>query len=115
MTALSASHPVVVGEEAESGSELPVANGLLGASPTPFNGGTQIRYTVAEGARVKLALYDLRGALVRVLRDEWLSGGSYASNWDGRGADGRPLASGRYLARLTVGKQRWTTSLMLVR
>jgi hypothetical protein len=115
MRALSASHPANEGESTLTQPEVPAINGQLGASPTPFNGGTEIRYTLAQDAQVRLTVYDVRGALVRVLRDERLSAGSYATLWDGRGSDGRPLASGRYLARLTAGKQQWTTSMMLVR
>jgi hypothetical protein len=49
---------------------------------------------------VALRLYDLGGRLVRDLWHGWLPGNGLTVPWDGRDAQGRPVAAGLYLARL---------------
>ncbi len=69
--------------------------------PNPFNPTTTIRFSVPDAGRVRLAVYNVAGQLVRTLIDEWLSVGEHAAIWDGRDELGRSVASGVYLYRLT--------------
>ena len=48
------------------------------AAPNPFNPSTTFRYSLLESARVRLAIYDVQGRLVRVLVDGWQAGPSPA-------------------------------------
>ena len=57
---------------------------------------------------MRLGIYDLRGALVRILDLGYRSAGSYltpsrAARWDGRDQRGEQVAGGVYLYRLEDG------------
>lgn len=69
--------------------------------PNPFNADTRIVYDLPlDGANVKLAIYDLKGRRLRLLKDAWMSEGRHSQNFDGRDDAGEILASGVYLYRL---------------
>lgn len=78
---------------------------------------TTIRFTLAspsDGERVHLAIYNLRGELVRELVDQSLPTGEHAVRWDGRDVRGRPVAAGVYLYRLQAGKVAEVRKLTLI-
>jgi len=61
-------------------------------------------------------IFDAQGRVVRVLTQGQLTAGRHEAFWDGRDDDGRGMASGVYLAEVTVagvGSDR--TKLILVR
>lgn len=70
--------------------------------PNPFNPRTTIHYALPEPVAVRLAIYDTTGRLVRLLQDdERRPAGQYRVAWDGRGNDGREVASGVYYCRMS--------------
>jgi hypothetical protein len=69
-------------------------------SPNPFNPSTRIALEIPASGRTQLALYDVRGRLVRSLYDGLLGGGPHVVAWDGTLADGRRAPSGVYYYRL---------------
>jgi hypothetical protein len=99
--------PVSIGGEEGKGGALPHTYRLGQNFPNPFNPVTSIQYTVpgAEGekAQVRLAVFDLRGRLVRSLVEGLVEAGPHAIVWDGRDEEGEKVASGTYLYRLTTG------------
>jgi len=70
---------------------------LLGTAPNPFAATTSVRFELARAGSVRLAVYDVRGRLVRALEREGLQAGAHALSWDGRDAHGTRLPSGVYL------------------
>ncbi len=94
---------------------IPAATGIVGIHPNPFNPQTRIAFDLASNATVRLAVYDLQGALVRTLVSAALSAGSHEATWDGRDNDGRALASGTYLARLEADGMQQTQKLVLMK
>jgi flagellar hook assembly protein FlgD len=52
----------------------------------------------------RLDLYDVRGARVRTLVERAAEPGRFVVTWDGRNGDGRSVAAGVYLYRLTAGR-----------
>ena len=72
-------------------------------------------YVLPAADHARLRLYDLRGRLVRTLLDGARPAGPGAVRWDGRDEDGRPAATGSYVARLESGGHRAVTRLLLVR
>jgi hypothetical protein len=86
----------------------------LRAAPNPFNPRTTLAFVADAPAAARLALYDARGQLVRVLLDEVVSAGARSVTWDGTDTTGRPVAAGVYLARLEVGGQRVVSRVTLV-
>jgi hypothetical protein len=57
--------------------------------PNPFNPSTNIAFYLASAGSVSLAIYDVRGGIVRTLVDEAKPAGRHTALWDGRN-DGRP-------------------------
>ena len=100
--------------------------------PTASSATTCIWFDLQSDATVTLAVYDLRGRLVRTLVPSAnvgarLSAGYYGRNgtsiggscdprfaWDGRGSDGRTVPPGVYLARLQANGS-WQTRKIVFR
>ena len=94
---------------------LPAALRLIGAYPNPFNPLTTIGCDLPAATHVRLAVYDQRGRLVRVLVDGRLPAGHHDLPWDGRDARGQPAASGTYVARLVTEQGSRSSKLTLTR
>jgi hypothetical protein len=94
--------------------DVPAAAGLA-AAPNPFNPRTVLVFGLERPARAGLAIYDIRGMLVRRLLDAELPAGVHEAAWDGRDDRGRAVASGVYLARLEAGGLVQQHKLTLVR
>ena len=69
--------------------------------PNPSAGQASIAYRLPVAQDVRLALYDVRGRLARVLAAGPRAAGPYAAAWDGRLEDGRAAPAGLYFVRLT--------------
>lgn len=68
--------------------------------PNPFNPSTTIAFELPRTEPVRLAIFDLRGRMVRVLLDEVRNSGRHEVAWDGTDTTGKRVASGNYLYRL---------------
>ena len=91
-------YPTAVAEET---SALPKSFGLAQNHPNPFNAETVIRFSLPTSSHTELAVYNLGGQRVATLAWGWREAGSHTVHWDGRDDEGRRLASGAYLYRLT--------------
>jgi hypothetical protein len=87
---------------------------LFRATPNPFNPSTKLRFNLAQGGRVDLAIYNLRGELVKRLIGSVLGAGPHEVTWAGRDNNGRGVASGVYFARMEAGKIVVAQRLVLV-
>jgi immune inhibitor A len=89
---------------------------LLEAWPNPFNPYTTIRFWVGKDAgRVRLAVYDVAGRLVRTLADAPFTPGSHDVIWNGRDSRGREAASGTYICRMESDVACHTTKMVLLK
>ncbi len=80
------------------------------------SGRAAIAVDLARDGELSLAVYDLRGQLVRQLTDgQWFNAGSHRVDWDGRDRNGRQTASGVYLVRGRSGDAVARTRLVRVR
>jgi hypothetical protein len=82
-----------------AGDERP---GFLGVVPNPAPAGaaSRVSFALAQAGRVRVDLYDVRGALVRRLLDEPRPSGAGVCAWDGRDDRGRAVPAGLYFAVL---------------
>ena len=98
-------------------AELPQGFSLQQNTPNPFNPSTTITYTVPEGSTgpVKLEVYNLRGARVRLLVDEERSPGTYHVFWDGADDTGAAVGSGIYFYRMRAGDFVQTRKMVLLK
>jgi hypothetical protein len=71
--------------------------------PNPFNPSTTLVFSMPEAAHARLSILDVRGRELAVVLDEPRGAGTHRVTWDGRGSDGRPVASGAYFARVVAG------------
>ena len=85
-----------------AGGKVPVAFRLFPAYPNPFNPGTTFRYAVAKTGDVRLEIFNSRSERVRTLVRQRRGPGVYRASWDGRDDQGRQVAAGVYLCRMTV-------------
>ncbi|HUU26956.1 MAG TPA: T9SS type A sorting domain-containing protein [archaeon] len=97
--------------------EPPKTFSLYQNSPNPLNPSTTITYAIPEGAGVetRLEVYNLRGALVRVLVDEVKEPGVYHVFWDGTDSRGQDVPSGVYFYRLRAGDQTRVRKMIVLR
>lgn len=74
---------------------IPITPSLLQNYPNPFNPSTTIRFDLPRAGKIKLAVYNLAGELVRLLANGNFAAGAHRVEFDGSG-----LASGIYFYRL---------------
>jgi DNA-binding beta-propeller fold protein YncE len=84
-------------------------------SPNPFHQTTTIRFSVSEPARVRVAVYDVRGRLLRMLVDKDLLPDVYSVGWNGTDRTNRRVASGIYFCRIDAGNFTRTTKLLMLK
>ncbi len=84
--------------------------------PNPFNPTTRIRFDLTRAQHVRLAVFDLRGRLVRVLHDGPLpAGNGHSVAWMGTDRGGRPARTGVYVYRLVGPHVRLSRKMTLLR
>jgi flagellar hook assembly protein FlgD len=93
----------------------PQATLLATIYPNPFNPRTTIAYELAAPTTVELAIYDLRGMLVRVLEAGNRPIGRHQATWDGQDDKGRAVPTGTYFCRLSTVQGTQTRKLTLAR
>jgi hypothetical protein len=98
---------VSTGKELESRSD----DYQLGQNnPNPFNNRTEIKFSIPNGTRVTLQVFDTKGLEVATLLDKELKPGSYKCEFDAAG-----LPSGQYLYILRAGKYVRTKKMLINR
>jgi hypothetical protein len=86
------------------------------AQPNPFRTKTTIRFDLPESGFARLAVFDVRGRLVRTLMEGRQPAGSGAISWDGYTASGALAPVGVYFARLeSQGTAIHARKIVLVR
>jgi uncharacterized protein DUF4784 len=90
---------------------------LYPSRPNPFNPTTRITFGIPGSIRVpvRLAIYDVRGALVRRLVDAPYPPGIHQVIWDGRSAIGSEVASGVYFCKLDTPAGNRRIKMVLAR
>ena len=89
---------------------------LHAARPSPSRASVWIPFTLpASSPRVRLAIHDLAGRLVRTLLDGPVPAGSREVRWDGRDGDGHVASAGIYFCRLEVQGSRVSPTRRIVR
>lgn len=94
---------------------VPLAYRLHAIYPNPFNPHCTVRFELPKAGRVVVRLYNVSGACVRTLIDEWRVSGIHEENWDGRGDTGEALASGIYFCRMAAGDFVASRKIVLLR
>lgn len=92
------------------------SRGLVFAPPAPNPTRDGVRFAfdlAADGADVRLELFDVRGRAVRALAAGPRAAGRQTIAWDGRDANGARLPAGLYFARLRAGGEEAVQRVVL--
>ena len=81
---------------------LPTEYRLYSAYPNPFNPETHIVYDIAEEGVVELGVYDIKGRMVRTLKEGNQVRGKYTVIWDAKDSYGTEISTGVYFIRLAT-------------
>ena len=93
-----------------SQDELSTYNFELCNYPNPFTTTTEINYTLAQDAYVKLDVFNLVGERLTTLVDGWQTKGAKTVRWDAS-----ELPEGIYLYRIETGEVSRTSKMILLR
>jgi len=106
---------VGVREQAPPPAEAALVTGMQKPAPNPFRAQLAVRYSLASAGRVRLAVLDPAGRIVKTLVDEAQQPGRHSVRWSGTDNQGRRLAHGVYFCRFDAGATRQTAKLVLER
>jgi hypothetical protein len=88
---------------------------LTSIHPNPFNPQTTVDFSLAASANVRIAVYDVRGSLVRILVDETMPAGTHQARWNGVDEAGRSAASGIYFVRMVAGSYTEVRKIVMLK
>jgi len=77
------------------------AGRMLAPYPNPASGGTTIAFAASRDLALTVDVYNVAGRKVWSHRTDATAGATATLRWDGRDANGRPVASGVYLAQVS--------------
>jgi hypothetical protein len=98
------------------GDQLPLRDLVLLINyPNPFNPSTTIRYELSSLQSIELAIFDVRGRLVRSLYTGVKSEGLHEELWAGIDERGATVASGVYYVRLVGNYETMTSKIVLLK
>jgi len=102
--------PVGVGD----GPRMPIA-GQIRVSPSPFRLSTTVAFTLPRAVTVRVEVFDLSGARVRLLYAGRLEAGARTLEWDGYADTGRRAAAGIYIVRVGYEDRSLEGKVTLIR
>lgn len=111
-----------IGAEAEGCTVVDIAPGLALSGiqlyqniPNPVRDRTRIRFTLSQGAHVRLAIYNVAGRLVRLAYGgRQFPAGNHEWHWDGRDEDGVRATPGVYFYALQANHIATSRKLILL-
>ncbi|MGD8413430.1 MAG: cytochrome c peroxidase [Candidatus Latescibacterota bacterium] len=86
------------------------ASELKFAGANPFNPTTRLQYTIETAGNVRLDVYNVAGARVKTLVDDWQTSGDHLVEFNAN-----ELPSGIYFLRLTSGSTHLTAKAVLLK
>jgi len=85
------------------------------SSPNPFNETTNIKFMLTQTAFVDVAIYDVKGALVKSFDTQHVTANDEVSlQWDGKDEHGKTLSNGIYLYSVKVNGQDYATKQVIL-
>jgi Zn-dependent metalloprotease len=100
-------------------SPLPADLRLHASYPNPFRLGAglaaTIRYELPKPASARIAVYDLNGRVVRILRDGVQAAGAHTVAWSGAEASGNLASTGFYFVVLEVASRKISRKILVVK
>jgi len=100
---------------------LEIETGLKGIYPNPIiigensNKNAVIRYSICEPLHVQIAIFNIKGQLIRKLIDEEKTAGIHHTNWDTKDDSGKELPIGVYFNKMEAGDYTEIKKFILLR
>ena len=91
------------------GALVPKGFGIQHVYPNPFNPTVNIDFSVKEFSNVQLSVYDLSGALVGIVFDDFIASGFHSVSWNASSGMGKKVSSGIYMLMMNVDKKHMST------
>lgn len=83
--------------------------------PNPFIESTTIEYVLKEANPVRIAVYDLKGRVVKLVTEGEQKAGKHRVIWDATDNNGRRVATGCYFYRITAGRTTVCKKMILTK
>ena len=83
--------------------------------PNPFNPSTTIKYELSKAGMVSVVVYDLKGAEITTLVNEYQEADYYNILWNGLNSNGQAVASGRYIVKMSAPGFSETITMTLLK
>ena len=91
------------------GALVPKGFGIQHVYPNPFNPTVNIDFSVKEFSNVQLSIYDLSGALVGIVFDDFVASGFHSVSWNASSGMGKKVSSGIYMLTMNVDEKYLST------
>jgi hypothetical protein len=95
--------------------QLPTVTALQMTSGNPSRQSVAFAVSLAEASNVDLSIYAVDGRRVAVLMSGMIEPGTRTVTWNGRDDSGRPMSSGVFYVRMTVGNQVFKRTVSYLR
>jgi len=89
----------------EATANIPAQFDLAQNYPNPFNPSTMIKYSLKDLSDITLAIYNIRGQLIKTLIHRRQAAGNHEIQWNATNEFGTTLASGLYFYKLHARSQ----------
>ena len=83
--------------------------------PNPFNPSITIEYMLPHASNMVVTIYDLLGRPVKELHRSWQVAGRHKIIWNGENQNGKPVASGIYLLKISANNWMESKKIILMR
>lgn len=94
--------------------DQPVLTRLQGIYPNPFSTNANVSYSVSSDKTfTHLAIYNVKGQLVRTLLSDPVDKGSKVLLFDGKDSSGKPLVNGIYFCRMQTAAYSGTVKMVV--
>lgn len=94
---------------------IPVKFNLSQNYPNPFNPTTSISFSIPNDSQVKLSVYNVKGQLVKQLKNEKMLKGHHTIQWNGINDQGKTVGSGIYFIRLNTETHQSVKKALLLK
>jgi len=93
----------------------PITNALKQNYPNPFNPTTTINFSLNRGEYVRLAIYNIKGQIIKTLVNANLNSGEHSIMWNGLDEANQPVSSGIYFYRLQSDTFTQTRKMLMMK
>ena len=91
-----------------SSAMTPEGYGIQNIYPNPFNPVVNINFSIKEFSNVQLNVYDLSGALVEIVFDNFIAPGYHSVSWNASDEIGEQVSSGIYMLTMEVDRKHFS-------